>query len=43
VEKMWNILDIKRSPYYAWLKRPQSRRKKEDSILAIEKRRIHRE
>lgn len=40
---MCNVLDIKRSSYYAWLKRPQPYRKKEDSILTIEIKRIHRE
>ena len=36
VEKMCNLLDIKRGSYYAWIKRPEAERKKEDSILTIE-------
>jgi putative transposase len=43
VEKMCNILDIKRGSYYAWLKRPEAERKKEDDILTIEIKRVHKE
>nr|WP_279230905.1 IS3 family transposase [Clostridium tyrobutyricum] len=43
VEKMCNLLDIKRGSYYAWIKRPEAERKKEDSILTIEIKRIHKE
>jgi putative transposase len=40
---MCNLLDIKRGSYYAWIKRPEAERKKEDSILTIEIKRIHKE
>lgn len=43
MEKMCEILDIKRSSYYAWLKRPESERKTKDSLLSIEIKRVHRE
>lgn len=43
VEKMCKVLDIKRSSYYAWLKRPQAKRKKDNTLLAIEIKRIHKE
>ena len=43
VEKMCEILDIKRSSYYAWLKRPEPERKIKDSLLSIEIKRVHRE
>lgn len=33
VEKMCKIFDISRSSYYAWLKRPESKRKKDNSII----------
>lgn len=35
------VLEIKRSSYYAWLKRPEAKRKKDDSFLAIEIKRVH--
>jgi putative transposase len=41
VEKMCTVLDIKRSSYYSWLKRPEPKRKKDDSLLAVEIKRIH--
>lgn len=40
---MCNVLNIKRGSYYAWLKRPETGRKKEDDILTIEIKRIHKE
>ena len=43
VEKMCKVLDIKRVSYYAWLKRPEAKRKKEDSLLVIEIKRVHKE
>jgi putative transposase len=43
VEKMCKVLDIKRGFYYAWLKRPDTKRKREDSILTIEIKRVHKE
>ena len=41
VGRMCNILDVSRSGYYAWLKRPESLRKKENRKLAIEIKVIH--
>ncbi|WP_373898020.1 hypothetical protein ACER0A_009505 [Haloimpatiens sp. FM7315] len=38
---MCEVLDIKRISYYAWLKRPESKRKRKDDILAIEIKRIN--
>lgn len=40
---MCTILNIKRSAYYAWLKRPVSERKKEDTKLISEIKRVHEE
>lgn len=40
---MCEILKIKRSSYYAWLKRPESKKKKEDAVLVIEIKRVHKE
>lgn len=40
---MCEVLNIKRSSYYGWLKRPESKRKREDDILAIEIKRINQE
>lgn len=40
---MCQVLDIKRGSYYAWLKRPEPNRKKEDDILLIEIKKAHRE
>ncbi len=33
---MCSVLDISRSGYYAWLKRPESLRKKENHKIAIQ-------
>jgi putative transposase len=41
VGRMCNILDVSRSGYYAWLKRPESLRKKENRKLAIQIKVIH--
>jgi putative transposase len=38
---MCNVLDVSRSSYYAWLKRPESARKKENKNLAIRIKAIH--
>jgi transposase InsO family protein len=38
---MCNVLDVSRSGYYAWLKRPESKRKKENRKLAVRIRMIH--
>lgn len=40
---MCNVLDIKRSSYYAWLKRPPSERKVNDEKLVLEIKRVHKE
>jgi transposase InsO family protein len=36
VEKMCQILDVSRSSYYAWLKRPESKRSRENKVLLEE-------
>lgn len=41
VGRMCNILDVSRSGYYAWLRRPESLRKKENRKLAIKIKVIH--
>ena len=41
VGHMCNILDVSRSGYYAWLRRPESLRKKENRKLAIKIKVIH--
>lgn len=41
VGRMCNVLDVSRSGYYAWLKRPESRRNKENRKLALHIRVIH--
>jgi transposase InsO family protein len=41
VGRMCNVLDVSRSGYYAWLKRPESLRKKENRKLAIQIKVIH--
>jgi len=41
VGRMCNVLDVSRSGYYAWLKRPESLRKKENSKLAARIKVIH--
>jgi putative transposase len=43
VEKMCKALNIKRGAYYSWTKREKSTRKREDDILAIEIKRVHKE
>jgi putative transposase len=43
VMKMCAILSIKRSSYYGWLKRADSKRKKEKIDLVEKIRRIHKE
>lgn len=43
MEKMCKILDIKRSSYYAWLKRPMTKRKKDNNLLAIEIKRVNKQ
>ncbi len=40
---MCEVLDIKRSSYYAWLKRPIAKRKKDNALLAIEIKRVHKQ
>ena len=40
---MCNILCIKRSSYYAWLKRPPSERQLNDEKLVKEIKRVHKE
>lgn len=40
---MCEVLDIKRSSYYAWLNRPLSKRQKKDIELAVEIKRIHKD
>jgi len=40
---MCNILGIKRSSYYAWLKRPPSERQLNDEKLVKEIKRVHKE
>lgn len=37
------VLEIKRSSYYSWLKRPESKRQKDDSALVEEIKRVHKE
>jgi len=41
VGRMCNVLDVSRSSYYAWLRRPESFRKKENRSLAIRIKVIH--
>jgi len=41
VGRMCNVLDVSRSGYYAWLRRPESARKKENKSLATRIRVIH--
>ena len=43
VVKMCQVLEVSRSSYYGWLKRPASRHQKEDRILVEKMRRIHKE
>jgi len=40
---MCHILNIKRSAYYSWLRRPESRRKQEDRELITHIRRVFKE
>ena len=40
---MCEVLDIKRSSYYAWLYRPPSEGQKNDIELAVEIKRIHKD
>lgn len=35
------VLEIKRSSYYAWIKRPDAKRKEDDSVLIEEIKRVH--
>lgn len=37
------VLEIKRSSYYAWLKRPAAKRKKDDSVLVKEIKRVYKD
>jgi len=41
VGRMCNVLDVSRSGYYAWFKRPESLRKKENRKLAVQIKVIH--
>ena len=41
VGRMCNVLSVSRSSYYAWLKRPESSRKKENRKLAVKIKVIH--
>ena len=41
VGRMCNVLSVSRSSYYAWLKRPESSRKKENRKLAAKIKVIH--
>lgn len=41
VELMCKVLGVSRSGYYAWIKRPESERKKQNDVLIAEIRRIH--
>ena len=41
VGRMCNVLDVSRSGYYSWRKRPESLRKKENRKLALQIRIIH--
>ena len=43
VVKMCQVLEVSRSSYYDWLKRPVSTHQKEDEILVEKMRRIHKE
>ena len=43
VGRMCNVLDVSRSGYYAWFKRPESRRKKENRKLTDQIKAIHSE
>ena len=43
VMKMCQVLKVSRSSYYNWLKRPASKRQKEDKILVEKMRGIHKE
>lgn len=43
VEKMCQIFEVSRSAFYDWLKRPESKRKKDDRKLVKEIKRIHKE
>ena len=43
VVKMCQVLEVSRSSYYGWLKRPVSIRQKEDKILIEKMQRIHKE
>lgn len=40
---MCKALNLKRGAYYSWTKREQSNRKREDDILSIEIKRVHKE
>ena len=40
---MCGALNLKRGAYYSWTKRVKSARKREDDILAIEIKRVHKE
>ncbi len=40
---MFQVLDVSPSGYYAWLRRPESRRSRDDRRLLVEIRAIHRE
>ena len=38
---MAKALDVSTSGYYAWLKRPESRRKRENRMLSVEIKAVH--
>ncbi len=41
VEKMCAVLDVSRSGYYSWLKRPESKRARENKILLKQIKKVH--
>ena len=41
--KMCQVLKVSRSSYYEWLKRPESKRKKDDQLILSNIKRIHQE
>nr|WP_148204843.1 hypothetical protein [Clostridium kluyveri] len=43
MEKMCEVLDIKRSSYYDWLKRPITKRKRDNALLAVQIKRVHKQ
>lgn len=40
---MCRILEVSRSAYYRWLKNPMTEKKKQDELLLIEIKRVHKE